>query len=86
MLGPNQEVVVVNLSQVDFDHEREVAYRRGYLRGVSAAISGIAHKLAVGEREIVERWFDNDLTTWARSSEPSCTSAPPEFPKPADNV
>jgi hypothetical protein len=86
MLGPNQEVVVVYLSQVDFDHEREVAYRRGYLRGASAAISGVAHGLTLGEREAVERWLENKLTTWARSSKPSCMSAPPEFPKATDNA
>jgi hypothetical protein len=77
---------MVNISQVDFDHEREVAYRRGYVRGVSAAISGIAHRLTVEEREIVNRWFDDELTKWAKSSAPSCTSAPPEFPKAADKV
>lgn len=77
---------MVNISQVDFDHEREVAYRRGYVRGVSAAISGIAHKLTVEEREIVNRWFDDELMKWAKSSAPSCMSAPPELPKTSDIV
>jgi hypothetical protein len=77
---------MINISQVDFDHEREVAYRRGYVRGVSAVISGIAHRLTIEEREIVNRWFDDELTNWAKSSAPSCMSAPPKFPKAADKV
>ncbi len=81
MPGPKQEVVVVEISQVDFDHEREVAYRRGYVRGVSVAISGIAHKLTVEEREALDRWFDDELTKWTKSSAPSCLSIAPEFPK-----
>lgn len=75
---------MVDISQVDFDHEREVAYRRGYVRGVSAAIAGVALKLTEEEREILNRWFDAELMKWAKSSTPSCSLAPPEFPKPAD--
>jgi hypothetical protein len=71
---------VINISQVDFDHEREVAYRRGYVRGLSAAISSVAHRFTVEEREMVDKWFDNELMKWANSPAPSCTSAPPDFP------
>jgi hypothetical protein len=71
---------MVTLSQIDFDHEREVAYRRGFVRGLSEAISGLAHKLSVQERAIVDQWFNNELGTWANSSEPSCTLPPPMFP------
>jgi hypothetical protein len=77
---------VIKLSQVDFDHEREVSYRRGYVRGVSAAISSLTHKLSLDEREILDKWFDNELTKWARSAAPSCGSAPPELPGPSDHV
>lgn len=74
---------MVTISQIDFDHEREVAYRRGFVRGLSEAISGVAHKLSIQERSIVDGWFDNELLTWARSSEPNCAFPPPRFPKTA---
>lgn len=80
------EIVVVTISQIDFDHEREVAYRRGFVRGLSEALSGIAHKLSVQERARVDGWFDTELMKWAKASEPNCASPPPEFPKTADDV
>lgn len=72
---------MVTLSQIDFDHEREVAYRRGFVRGLTEAISGVAHKLSVQERAIVDRWFGNELKTWAYSAKPNCAFPPPVFPK-----
>ena len=72
---------MVEISQIDFDHEREVAYRRGYVRGVLGAISGLSHKLTVEDRETLDRWFDDKLTKWEKSSVPSSFSVPPEFPK-----
>jgi hypothetical protein len=77
---------VVTISQIDFDHEREIAYRRGFVRGLSEAISGIAHKLSIDERAVVDGWFNTDLKRWAMSSEPSCTSPPPQFPKAGDKT
>jgi hypothetical protein len=77
---------MVTISQIDFDHEREVAYRRGFVRGLSEAISGFAHKLSEQERAVVDGWFNNELATWANSSEPSCALPPPMFPETAERI
>jgi len=86
ILSPGQEFVVVTISQIDFDHEREIAYRRGFVRGLSEAISGIAHKLSIDERAVVDGWLDSELKQWARASEPSCASPPPAFPRTGDKI
>jgi hypothetical protein len=86
VLSPGLEFAMVTISQIDFDHEREIAYRRGFVRGLSEAISGVAHKLSINDRAVVDRWFDNELQHWARSSEPSCASPPPAFPRTGDKV
>jgi hypothetical protein len=85
MLRTKQEVTLVDISQADFDHEREVAYRRGYVRGFSEAISALSHKLSDEERGLMDR-FKNELTTWAQSSVPSCTVPPPELPTLPNNA
>ncbi|WP_363352376.1 hypothetical protein [Methylocystis echinoides] len=77
---------MVNISQGDFDHEREVAYRRGFARGMSEAISGMDHKLSNEEREVMRGWFKKALTAWARSSTPSCMIPPPVFPSMRDSA
>ena len=44
-------------SKAQLDHAQEVALRTGYKDGVSAAISGMAHKLSKRDHGIVDRWF-----------------------------
>lgn len=77
---------MMNISQLDFDHEREVAYRRGYVRGVSAVISGVAGRIPDDDHAVLAGWFGDALAKWAASSAPSCMSAPPEVAEAFDNI
>ena len=66
------------LSDLPDDAERELAYRRGYVHGVSALMSGVVDKLSDVERQAIEYWFKNELTPWSRGEG---TSDAPDVPR-----
>jgi hypothetical protein len=62
------------------DPDREEAYRRGYLHGVAAAMSGLSHLLSEKDRQKVDVWFANTLSQWGTDRSLSQFLAP-DFPK-----
>jgi|BarGraIncu00222A_1022003.scaffolds.fasta_scaffold32140_3 hypothetical protein len=68
------------LSEHVTDQEREFAYRRGYLHGVHAAISGLVHLLPNDDKVKVEVWLANQLTPWEQDQSLGQFQAP-DFPR-----
>jgi hypothetical protein len=60
------------------DPERELTYRRGYVHGVAATISGLVDLLSDEDRRRVQKWFATILTPWKDGGNESTR---PEFPK-----
>jgi hypothetical protein len=68
-----------NISEHETDAEREKVYRRGYVHGVQAMISGIVDKLSYDERQTLGVWFANVLTPWSQGTAGSFL--PPDAPR-----
>ena len=73
-------------SKAQLDHDLEAIRRRGYKDGVSAAISGMAHKLSRRDHGIVDRWFLDVLAPWAIFTGPNASSPAPDFPRLPDDA
>jgi tRNA A58 N-methylase Trm61 len=85
-LAVSRRLIVPEPSKAQLDHAQEVALRTGYKDGVSAAISGMAHKLSKRDHGIVDRWFLDILTPWAIFMGPHASSPAPDFPRLPDDA
>lgn len=72
-----------SISEYEADPEREAAYRRGYVHGVSEVISGVLHHLPESQRKEVDDWFKLRLSKWALDPSQSGFKAP-DFPRLGD--
>lgn len=70
-----------NILQHELNADREFTYRRGYVHGVGAVISGLVHNLSEREQQAVDFWFQNSLFPWSKNVDTEHRFLPPDFPR-----
>jgi hypothetical protein len=66
------------ISDLQDDHDREWAYRRGYAHGAAAVIAALGGHLPERIRDQAEQWLPNDVEPWVCGE--MRVTRPPEFP------
>jgi hypothetical protein len=67
------------ITDLQDDHNREWAYRRGYAHGAAAVIAALGSHLPERIRDHAEQWLSSDVEPWACVE--MRVTRPPEFPR-----
>ncbi len=66
-------------SKLEFDLEREMAYRQGYTHGAEAVMNVIVGHLPHDQIQELRKWASGGLLNWRMRSEPD-VELPPDAP------